>query len=136
MRLRHTWRLQEKAYATSGRSLQLIYWMASSKPATVKIGKIGPKISCCMTGSHSLTSASTVGAVDKMVIHIKTSYYAPVQLPHLALRLLFPTSPPTAGLTCLLCPVLAHMGKNTSQQAFCTPLAIPTPQHQPSCSPM
>lgn len=62
---RPTWLLLEKAYKASGFSRWLMKLMASSRLFTVTRGRMGPKISSCITGSDSCTSANTVGAVDK-----------------------------------------------------------------------
>lgn len=60
-----TWSLLEKAYKASGFSRWLIKSMASSRLLTVTKGRMGPKISSCITGSDSCTSTSTVGAADR-----------------------------------------------------------------------
>lgn len=62
---RLTWLLLEKAYKASGFSRWLMKLMASSRLLTVTRGRMGPKISSCITGSDSCTSTNTVGAVDK-----------------------------------------------------------------------
>lgn len=61
---RPTLPLVEYAYTQRGFSCLLIKLIASSTLFTVKIGRTGPKISFCMTGSDSATSVKTVGASD------------------------------------------------------------------------
>lgn len=57
-----TWLLLEKVYRARGFSRRLMKSMASSRLLTVTMGRMGPKISSCITGSVSCTSTSTVGA--------------------------------------------------------------------------
>lgn len=54
--------LLEKAYRARGFSRRLMTSMASSRPFTFMMGRMGPKISSCITSSVSCTSTSTVGA--------------------------------------------------------------------------
>jgi hypothetical protein len=46
---------------TGGAGRELMKEIASSRSLTVNTGRMGPKISSCMTGASGATSASTVG---------------------------------------------------------------------------
>ncbi len=50
------------AYSASGLSRSLMNAIAASRSGTGTIGRIGPKISSCITGASGVTSARTVGA--------------------------------------------------------------------------
>lgn len=54
----------EQTYVAKGHLFLFIKFMASPRLHTVKMGRIGPKASCCLTASDARTSVNSVGAVQ------------------------------------------------------------------------
>lgn len=55
--------LPAQTYVGEGRLFLFVKCMAAPSLRTVKTGRTGPKISCCMIGSDACTSVNAVGAV-------------------------------------------------------------------------
>lgn len=68
-----TLELPAQTYVAKGRLLLFVKCMAAPSFHTVKTGRTGPKISCCMIGSDACTSVNAVGAVKWNKFHYNSS---------------------------------------------------------------
>ena len=68
LNLNHTLLLLEYAYTQRGFSCLFMKAIASSTLFTVRTGRTGPKMSCCMMGFDSVTSVKIVGASERIKI--------------------------------------------------------------------